>query len=35
MDARNPQGLLWLFVLVFAGLLLTILPELRRRWPRD
>jgi MFS family permease len=35
MDARNPQGLPWLFVLVFAGLLLTILPELRRRWPRD
>jgi MFS family permease len=36
MDIQNPQGLFWLFVLLFAGLLLTTVPDLmRQRQPRD
>jgi MFS family permease len=35
MDLRNPQGLLWLFVLLFGGLLLTAASRLTQRLPRD
>ena len=35
MDLRNPQGLLWLFVVLFAALLLTTVPALTQRRPRD
>jgi MFS family permease len=35
MDVRNPQGLVWLFALLFAGLLLTTVLNLTRQQPRD